>query len=149
MQDRESELKEKNMTARPRACPCGSKLAYQDCCQILHKGGIAPGALSLMRSRYSAYALGLADYIMATTHPNNPSYESSERDWRKKILAFSRTTSFVRLEILDVQEGAQRGSVTFIAHLLQGGEDVSFQELSTFEKVDGRWLYLQGAKTLH
>ncbi len=45
-------------------CPCGSGLKYKKCCQKYHKGALPSTALLLMKSRYSAYALGLADYIM-------------------------------------------------------------------------------------
>ena len=56
------------------ACPCGrttpkgQALSLADCCGLYHSGQPAPDAESLMRSRYSAYALGLIDYLLATWH---------------------------------------------------------------------------------
>ncbi len=51
-------------------CPCGSGVAYDACCGPLHHGGRqASTAVELMRSRYSAYTLGLADYVFRTWHP--------------------------------------------------------------------------------
>ena len=38
-------------------CPCGSGGKYKKCCQKYHKGALAKDALTLMKSRYSAYAL--------------------------------------------------------------------------------------------
>src|SRR5687768_7898557 len=50
------------------SCPCDSGLGYGECCGPLHAGAPAPTALALMRSRYSAYAGGDADYLRATWH---------------------------------------------------------------------------------
>ena len=48
-------------------CPCHSKKRYADCCGPLHKG-TRPAATpeELMRSRYSAFALGEVDYLAKT-----------------------------------------------------------------------------------
>jgi SEC-C motif-containing protein len=99
-----------------------------------------------MRSRYSAYALGLADYIMATTHPKNPTYITNHKKWRKEILAFSNNTQFVGLDILQFVDGKEEALVAFTAHLKQQNQEASFTEESRFEKVHGRWLYLHGIK---
>ena len=48
-------------------CPCGSGKKYKKCCQIYHKGKIAKSALELMKSRYSAFAVGDIDYIIKTS----------------------------------------------------------------------------------
>lgn len=50
-------------------CPCGSGRPLPDCCGRFHAGVAAPTAEALMRSRYSAYALGLVDYLRDTTLP--------------------------------------------------------------------------------
>ena len=50
-------------------CPCGSGDPLDDCCGRYHQGHPAPTAEALMRSRYSAYALGLVDYLRDTTLP--------------------------------------------------------------------------------
>jgi SEC-C motif-containing protein len=95
-----------------------------------------------MRSRYSAYAKGLADYIMLTTHPFAISLDRQQ--WRKTIEQFCLHTHFVKLEILEFMENPQTATVTFVATLLQGSKDVSFKEKSLFEMVHHRWLYLSG-----
>jgi hypothetical protein len=64
-------------------CPCGrlapagkgktgKPLAYAACCQPWHLGQPAPTPEALMRSRYSAFVLGLADYLRATLAPQHP-----------------------------------------------------------------------------
>src|SRR6476646_1630340 len=40
------------------ACPCGLGDDYESCCGRLHAGAPAPNAESLMRSSYSAFAVG-------------------------------------------------------------------------------------------
>ena len=42
-------------------CPCGSGTAYGACCGPLHDGAPAATAEALMRSRYTAFAVGDAD----------------------------------------------------------------------------------------
>lgn len=122
-------------------CPCHSGKSYKDCCQPFHEGKLAPPtALALMRSRYSAYAKHLPDYIVRTTHPENPKYMRSH----KEILEFCRNTEFAGLKILDFTEEGKTAYVTFHAGLKQKGRDVSFTERSLFNKVDGCWLYRDG-----
>ncbi len=41
-------------------CPCDSGTPYNQCCQPLHEGVAATTAEALMRSRYSAYVLGIS-----------------------------------------------------------------------------------------
>lgn len=124
-------------------CPCHSGLNYDSCCRPFHEGKALPAtALLLMRSRYAAYALSLADYIQETTHPDYQE-SRSKAQWRKEIELFSQHTDFQGLTILEHREEGDRGWVTFIAELAQDGRDCSFQERSYFERVRGRWLYLR------
>lgn len=125
-------------------CPCGSQKIYQECCQKYHQGILPENAELLMRSRYSAYALHHAPYIIATTHPKNSRYQNDLKKWTKEILEFSQNTLFEKLEVLEFEEGNEIAFVTFIAHLSQRGKVVSFKEKSRFEKVEGKWLYLSG-----
>jgi SEC-C motif-containing protein len=97
-----------------------------------------------MRSRYSAYALGLTDYIIHTTHPKNPSSSLPFDRWKQEILAFSKNTLFEGLTIGECVDGKDDAFVTFFALLRQGDTDVSFVEKSHFEKVNGQWLYVDG-----
>ncbi|MCF6205954.1 MAG: SEC-C domain-containing protein [Sulfurovum sp.] len=121
-------------------CPCGSGLKYKKCCQKYHKGALPSTALLLMKSRYSAYALGLADYIMQTTHPDNSDFTEDTTDWRESILAFSHTTAFNGLKIIEYIEGNGESFVTFEAILSSG----ILKEKSRFLKTAGKWLYVDG-----
>lgn len=125
-------------------CPCGTQKLYGVCCKPYHLGALPENALLLMRSRYTAYALKLADYIIQTTHPRNPSYNLNFQEWRQAILHFCENTRFEGLKIVEFVDGEKVATVTFTAHLKQGGQNASFTEKSTFEKVDKRWLYKDG-----
>ena len=129
------------MKISPNApCPCHSGKKYKQCCQPYHKGILAANAMLLMRSRYSAYALGLADYIMKTTHPDNPDVNGDTESWRESILKFSRTAQFSGLKIVDFRDGETEAFVTFEARL---GEH-TMKEKSRFLKENGQWLYESG-----
>lgn len=119
------------------SCYCGNSISFQDCCKPYIKGSKgAPTAETLMRSRYSAFAIGAADYLMNTTH-------SSKRKLHNKseILAWSQSNQWLRLEILAVTET----TVTFNAYYLD--ENLKAQihyEHSTFKLENGKWFYVDG-----
>ena len=121
-------------------CPCGSKKKYKKCCAIYHKGAFAPNALALMKSRYSAFAVGNSDYIMKTTHPDNEDYTSQTAKWKSTIDTFCEHTEFLGLQIIEFIDGEDEAFVTFVASLSSG----PLHERSRFLKMDGRWLYVDG-----
>ena len=121
-------------------CPCGSGNKYKKCCRIYHQGTKAPDALTLMKTRYSAYAVKEYAYIIKTTHPENPDYSIETQTWKTSILAFSKTTEFLGLEIIEFTDGPNEAFVTFTAHLSGG----TLNEKSRFLKTDGKWLYVDG-----
>jgi SEC-C motif-containing protein len=122
-------------------CPCGSGKKYKKCCQIYHKGALPPNALALMKSRYSAYVANNANYIIKTTHPNNPDYTEDTKSWKESILSFSKNTQFLGLEILEFIDGKEEAFVTFRAKFGNG----EMIEKSHFLKIDNRWLYYKEA----
>ena len=124
-------------------CPCGSGTKYKKCCQRYHKGALALDALTLMKSRYSAYATGNADYIIKTTHPDNSDYTEDIRSWKASIVEFSSHTAFEGLRILSYDRGEEEAFVTFEARL----SSALLKEKSRFLKVSGRWFYVDGEVT--
>lgn len=132
------------MLSENQPCPCTSGLSYGQCCRPYHQGTAAPDALALMRSRYSAYALQLSDYIIRTTHALNPRYSENHRDWQKSILHFSKHTLFEGLKIRAFETKGDEAMVTFTAYLKRDGQNTTFTECSRFQKVEGQWLYLDG-----
>jgi SEC-C motif-containing protein len=97
-----------------------------------------------MRSRYAAYALDLSDYIIETTHPNNPNFQTNTEAWREDLHKFSQLTQFDSLTVNEFIDGTDEAFVTFTAYLRQAGNDNTFKERSRFEKLDGRWKYIEG-----
>jgi len=121
-------------------CPCGSRSKYKKCCAVYHKGAVPKTALLLMKSRYSAYAINNANYIMNTTHPNNSDYSTNIEEWKKSIELFSQTTEFLKLEVLEFINGESEAFVTFNAKLSSG----EMLEKSRFLKEENRWFYESG-----
>ena len=126
-------------------CPCHSQKPYAECCKPFHEKIRFPeNAHLLMRSRYSAYALGLIDYIIQTTHPTNPLFQKNPLEAKKELFYFCEETQFTGLDIINFTDGKDKAYVTFKAHLVQAGKNTSFTEKSLFLKVENKWLYVKG-----
>lgn len=125
-------------------CPCCSGKSYSKCCQRYHRGEIPETALVLMRSRFTAYALDLASYIIATTDPASSYYVANQKAWLAQIHHFSKQTVFEKLDILHFEERETEAFVTFIAYLRKDQIDLSFTEKSRFSKKGLTWLYVDG-----
>ncbi|HEY0249241.1 MAG TPA: YchJ family protein [Gryllotalpicola sp.] len=126
------------MTDASRRCPCGSGLVYGECCEPLHSGARrAATAEQLMRSRYSAFAVGDIAYLLSSWHPSSrPGSLELEPDlvWR-------------RLDVLDVVAGGpfdSAGIVEFRAIWRQGTARGDLHERSRFVREGGAWSYLDG-----
>ena len=115
-------------------CPCNSGKDYSACCGPYHNGEAAPTPEALMRSRYSAFALENAEYLLATWH----------KDYRPQTLEFAADTRWTGLDILGAGSDGDTGRVHFIATFNEAGEWLLLEEKSRFERLDGRWYYLAG-----
>lgn len=127
--------------AAPLECPCGTGVPYQQCCQPLHKGAAALSPERLMRSRYSAYALGLIDYLVSSTLPaQQPLLD------RQAIEQWSHASIWLGLTVEDtpaVEPHAQRAQVTFTAHWADpDGQRCSHRECSDFVKRHEHWFFI-------
>ncbi len=96
----------------------------------------APDAEGLMRSRYSAYVVGDIHYLLDSWHPRTrPSrLDPGPPDLRWLGLEVRR----------HVQEDAGHATVEFVARCKQGGRATRIHEISRFERLDGRWVYIDG-----
>lgn len=127
---------------RTGLCVCGSRDPYLRCCGRFLSGAEQPATPELlMRSRYAAYALGDAGYIIETTDPDGPCFESDRDAWEQSVLEFSRTCDFEGVAVHSTSVEPETGRVHFTARLRRKREDVSFEEHSVFVLRDGRWLY--------
>jgi SEC-C motif-containing protein len=104
----------------------------------LHDGARdAVTAEELMRSRYAAFAKGLADYLFRTWHPRT----------RPSEVTVDPDMSWRGLDITDVVAGSAddaHGEVRFTAHYVKAGRPGALHERSRFERRAGRWFYLDG-----
>jgi len=120
-------------------CPCGSLAAYAACCGRWHAGPLhlqAPDAESLMRSRYSAYVMGLEDYVRQTWHPSTRPEQPMELDPAVRWLG---------LEVRGhVPRDADNATVEFVARSKLGGRAARLHETSRFVREGGRWYYVDG-----
>ncbi len=99
-----------------------------------------------MRSRYSAYALGLVDYVIDTTAASGPRALPDRSAWAADVTEFGRRMRFVGLEVVGTGAEGDEGWVHFKATLTENGADASFEERSGFVRVAGRWLYASGTR---
>lgn len=112
-------------------CPCGLPATYPECCGRYHSGAAAPTAEALMRSRFSAFAVGDAAYLRETWDPAT----------RPRRVDVDPATRWTRLEVLDRSGGGlleSTGTVRFRAHHDAG----VVAEDSRFRRTGGRWLYV-------
>jgi SEC-C motif-containing protein len=120
-------------------CPCGSAQAYERCCARYHDGPerlAAPDAAALVRSRYSAYVLGRHDVLLETWHPRTrpATIEPAPAGLRWLGLELRRQEA----------QDADHATVEFVARSKLGGRAHRLHETSRFERVNGRWFYVDG-----
>lgn len=118
-------------------CYCGSGKSFSECCEPYILGKLkAPTAEALMRSRYSAYCIAAADYLMVTTHSSTRKHHNLQ-----DILAFANQNHWVKLEVLFTAENC----VEFKAYYLDSHlKPQMHHERSVFKKEGSQWYYVDG-----
>jgi SEC-C motif-containing protein len=131
------------MRKPPRECPCHSGVRYAACCKPLHEGQReADTPEALMRSRYSAFALGLGDYLVRTLSADHP--DRVEPDAPRLLSQARAGQRFLGLTILEASAEGDRGVVLFRARIFERGADRSFSERARFRREGGAWRYEGG-----
>ena len=122
------------------SCHCGNAQPYWRCCQPFHDGLPAPDAEALMRSRYSAYVLGLEPYLLATWH-------AGTRPAALGLAAQRPAPRWLGLEVRRHQRiDDDHAVVEFVARSrIGGGPAQRLHETSRFVREDGRWYYVDGS----
>jgi len=126
-------------------CPCGRRdaagrvLSHASCCGPYlsdFAGTPAPDAEALMRSRYSAFVLERADYLLATWHAST----------RPAELGFDAGVKWLGLEVKQHRPvDATHAEVEFVARQRdRSGRAGRLHERSRFVREDGRWYYVDG-----
>ena len=117
------------------ACPCGLGEDYESCCGRLHAGAAAPTADLLMRSRFSAFAVGDAGYLLRSWHSSS----------RPPDLRLDPALRWIRLAVLETRDGGlfdTTGIVRFRAIYTRDGQRGVLAETSRFLREDSRWTYV-------
>ncbi len=116
-------------------CPCGSGDRYDACCGRLHRGSAqAATPEELMRSRYTAYAIGATDHLFATWHPRT----------RPDDVTADPDLVWTGLEVHASGQEEDHGWVEFTARYETPSGPGALHEHSRFERRAGRWLYVDG-----
>ena len=124
-------------------CPCGSNMSFDQCCGPIISGKQNPiTAVSLMRARYSAFAMGEIEYLTETLHPDyRHDYDAAAtRRWVQK-------SEWLGLEIVSCVAGCEQdeeGIVEFIATFKEKGIVRRHHERSSFSRINGRWYFVDG-----
>ena len=127
-------------------CPCNPKNLLVQCCGKYHAGEPAPTAEQLMRSRYSAYVLGLIDYLVTTTLPAQQKLLD-----QNDIRTWSTQSTWLGLDVQDFEELSDKihATVTFVAKWRDGQGDHQHLEKSGFVKTKDRWYFLDPTAPLN
>ena len=125
-------------------CPCGRQdgkraRVYAQCCgrYLDHFATTpAPDAESLMRSRYTAFVAGRADYLLATWHSSQ----------RPASIEFDPGVKWLGLEVRSHRQiDDTHAEVEFVARQKSPGSPaVRLHERSRFVREEGRWYYVDG-----
>lgn len=122
-------------------CPCGKSKPFEQCCGRFLSGAEVPKTPEqLMRSRFTAYALGgHGEYLLNTWFPATATGLTVEQ-------LSDRNANWQRLEVLDKSQNGDEGSVEFKAYYLPDNSDQMqvMHEKSEFRRVNGRWYYVGG-----
>ena len=129
-------------------CPCGRTsanpakpaktqyLPFSACCgPYLNDSVPPPDAEALMCSRYSAFVLERADYLLATWHAST----------RPATLDFAPGAKWLGLDVRSHRAlDADHAEVEFIARCREAGRATRLHERSRFVCEGGRWFYVDG-----
>jgi SEC-C motif-containing protein len=89
-----------------------------------------------MRSRFSAFSVGDAAYLLRTWHPST----------RPSRVDVDTTLRWTRLEVLETTGGTvfhTEGTVRFRAHYMERGNAGHMDENSRFVRHAGDWVYVE------
>ena len=117
-------------------CPCDRDATYAACCRPLLHGREAETAEQLMRSRYTAFAVGDLAHVFRTWHPRT----------RPRDLTLPTDRSWTGLRVLSTRDGGsgdETGTVEFAATYETRSGTAVQHEVSRFGRRARRWVYLE------
>ena len=126
-------------------CLCDGGKPFKKCCErFLNGNQIAKTPKQLMRSRYTAYALGgYGDYLFST-------WLSETRQGLTTETLSEKTIGWIKLEVLNSSQKGDEGFVEFKAYYKdEAGQEKVHHEKSTFKRIDRKWYYEKGEVELN
>lgn len=118
-------------------CYCNSGLLFSEYCQPYILGvKKAPTAETLMRSRYSAYAIHDADHLWQTTAPKERRYHS-----KPDMLQWAKSNQWIKLEILKATDFTVEFKAYYLDYRLKAQVH---HEKSFFMMENDNWYYEKG-----
>jgi SEC-C motif-containing protein len=121
-------------------CPCQSGKSFSACCgRYIDTSQFAKTPEQLMRSRYTAYALGgHGEYLLATWLP-------ATAQGLTALELSERTVDWQGLKVVKKSQQGDSGEVEFHASFInhEGALEV-MHEVSSFTRILGRWYYVGG-----
>ncbi|WP_066627682.1 YchJ family protein [Labilibacter marinus] len=124
-------------------CPCGSKKDKNNCCVAILEGKLeAETAEALMRSRYTAFTLAHAEYLMKSHHSKTRNIKD-----KKDIKQWAKSVKWMGLTIINTEKGQlgdDTGTVEFKALFIENGQLNHIHEKSFFCLENKKWVYKSG-----
>lgn len=124
------------------SCICGKSRPFSKCCDRFLSGKQhAKTPEQLMRSRFSAYALGgYGEYLLSTWLP------ASAKNLTVPELS-DKTVNWKRLDVISSSQKGNNGIVEFKAwfHKSTSSDEMEMMhEISEFVRMESRWFYVGG-----
>lgn len=118
-------------------CPCCSQHEYIECCeQYISRKALPKTAKALMRSRFTAYAIGEHQYILDTYAPEKRISLTVD-----ELAKDQQDTKWTRLQITSTP---QNDKVAFKAYYQYKKNWFLMHEESSFIQIENQWFYLDG-----
>jgi SEC-C motif-containing protein len=97
-----------------------------------------------MRSRYTAYSTANVEYIAQTM--KSPALDQFDAEDAR---AWAQSVSWIKLKVVAASMNGDKGFVEFIAYFIDQGKAQTLHEASEFQRINGRWYYLDGKKPVN
>ncbi len=125
-----------------KLCPCGSIYAFDECCGPIIDGTPAPTAESLMRSRYTAFAIRMLDHVERTHAPEV--YDDFNRAEAERL---AEECEWHSLEIHKATETGDIAEIEFVMRFRREEQNITQAASSRFRRDNGQWLYVSSNLT--
>lgn len=101
------------LKAAGQTCPCGSKKVYKECCEpFILKKAVASTAEEVVRARFSSFAKGKTDFLLASD--SRP--EEAEGQRKRDVAFTSKNYVYSALKVLSSDAGPDGSTVVQLSY---------------------------------